>query len=306
MKEGSELISISQRITSVLNDAQRSGAPHQKLAVELRKVQEGDRKDHGVGQVDETEKTFISEFIQKLNFVLAVKKKEAAPERILKFIVSFIHYGYKKEAKRIQKLNASKMDLDDVFEINKQSDSDDNIDTVTSRFTESIILHLLHGFLSKEKMIRLRCCQLVSMLVLLMKEIELVDKEAGVRANASVALCRLLIGNHINHLSSLNKLIDLLKYDNNAEVRRAIMLGIEINVDTIPWLLERARDQDAINRKNLFFKILPKIDYKILSIEKRENLLTTGIRDRDPAVHQACIQLIANSWLKDADFNLIT
>ncbi|PVV04726.1 hypothetical protein BB560_000759 [Smittium megazygosporum] len=312
MKEGSDNIPIEVQLERIFDAAQRSGAAHQRIAVELRKIQEDKRKDSGIGPVDETEKQFLIAFIDKLNLVLAVKKKESAPERILKFIVSFIHYGYKKESKVIENKNKNSND-EDVFESKTQEN-----DTLTSRFTESIILHLLHGFLSKEKMVRLRCCQLTSMLVLLMKEIDedlyeelveclegrLRDREAGVRANAAVALCRLLIGNYSSNPESVNKLLELMRYDNNPEVRRAVMLGVELNPNTVPFLLERARDTDNVNRRNLFVKILPKINHKIFSIEKREEILSAGIHDRDQIVQKACVQLITTCWLRDADYNL--
>ncbi|PWA02507.1 hypothetical protein BB558_001408 [Smittium angustum] len=308
----------------IFSAAQTSTAVHQRLAIELRKLQEGDRTDEGVGELEESETVFIKEFISKLNLALAVKKKEPSVERIVKFVVSFVHYSYNKETKIIeaQKKGKDKKDADDMFDVepsNENNQSDDN-DTVASRFTEALILHLLLGFLAKEKMVRLRCCQLVSMLVVLLKEIDedlydelivclekrLFDKEAGVRANAAVALSRLLIGSQGESSKTVSKLLNLLKTEPNAEVRRAIILGLEINPITTPHLLGRARDEDTTNRRVLFEKVLPKLDYRILSIEKREELLSAGIRDRDPVVQQACIQMIASCWLKDAEYNLVS
>ncbi|OLY80762.1 Condensin complex subunit 3 [Smittium mucronatum] len=319
MKETETSQIIEKELCRILDSAQRNGSLHHRLVIELRKIQENKRTDNGIGEVQEFEAIFSEEFIKKLNFVLAVKKKEPSVERILKFVVAFIHYGYKKEDEAVPN-TVNMMDTDDVFEDEPSTELTNQDGTLTSRFTEELILHLLHGFLAKEKMVRLRCCQLVSMLVVLLKDIDedlyeelvnllekrLLDKEAGVRANAAIALCRLLNGDQMGNVKSLKKLSSMMKSEPNSEVRRAIMLGIDINPSTLPNLLERARDKDAINRKVLYGKVLSKVDYRILSIEKREELLISGIRDRDVGVQQACVQLIATCWLKDADYNLVS
>ncbi|OMJ15354.1 hypothetical protein AYI70_g7331, partial [Smittium culicis] len=160
---------VEKDLERILNSAQKSGSLHQRSIIELRKIQENKRTDNGVGEVQEFESVFTEEFMKKLDLALSVKKKEPAVERILKFIVSFIHYGYKKEEEFIPASN--KMDTDDVFDDDSPANSQEHVGTLTSRFTEDIILNLLRGFLSKEKMVRLRCCQLVSMLVVLLKDI---------------------------------------------------------------------------------------------------------------------------------------
>ncbi|OMH85567.1 Condensin complex subunit 3 [Zancudomyces culisetae] len=271
--------SFETEIIRIFNASQTSGSIHQKLAVELRKYQELGRKDFGVGKVGEHEDYFLDEFIELLNVVLSIKKKTEAADRIIKFVLTFIRYGFNRE---------------------------------------SLMLHLMKGFEAKEKMVRLRCCQLVSMLIVLLKEIDeeiyevlieilekrLLDKESKVRGNAAVALCRLVIGLEHEENQTVVKLCRLTRYEQSAEVRRVVMLALEPSEVTIPYLLERSRDVDKTNRKYLFSKIMSKIDYKTLSIEKREDLLMAGIRDRDAAVRQACIEMVAGCWLKSAGNDL--
>ncbi|KAJ1817983.1 chromosome condensation complex Condensin, subunit G [Coemansia sp. RSA 2598] len=187
---------------------------------------------------------------------------------------------------------------------------------MTSRFAETLIRYLLQGFQAKEKVTRMRCCQIVAMSItnlgaidedlyfeLIRKLIERVrDKESSIRVHAAVALTRLQSSDDVEVNEAL---LNLMQNDPSAEVRRAVLLNIEKNANTLPFVLERARDIDATNRKCVFVKVMTAIDYRLLSIEDRERLLVAGINDRDSGVRRACVRMVGEGWLTFAGENLL-
>ena len=67
----------------------------------------------------------------------------------------------------------------------------------------------------------------------------------------------------------------------NSEVRRSALFNIEQSKETLPLILERARDIDPYNRRSVFAKPMEELsDFRKLSIEDREKLLRYGLSDR--------------------------
>ncbi|KAJ1963954.1 chromosome condensation complex Condensin, subunit G [Dipsacomyces acuminosporus] len=319
-KPGPDTISSLRTVVpSIFDAAQRSGTGHRKHAVLLHKLQaqcvEVDRE--GLTGED----AFNKEFIRNLNKVLGVKKREASVDKVIKLVATFVQVSYEKDAQALAKAKSSNTgagagaDADDVF----AEDAGGDVDTVSSRFVELLIRYLLQGFQAKEKNTRLRCCQIVAMSVTCLGEIdedlyfELIkklaervrDKEASIRVHAAIALSKLQSGEDADGGEVTEALLSLLQHDPSSEVRRAVLLNIEKNQSTLPFILERARDVDPTNRKCLFLKVLPPIDYHLLSIEDRERLLSAGVNDRDSNVRRACIRMIGESWLTFAGQNLL-
>lgn len=88
-------------------------------------------------------------------------------------------------------------------------------------------------------------------------------------------------------------------------MRKAVLFNIEISEETLPYIIERARDADAGIRKHIYKKSMGDIDFAALSIETREDLLKNGLRDRDLGVRKACTQMLCENWLKKSDSNLL-
>ncbi|KAJ2781905.1 chromosome condensation complex Condensin, subunit G [Coemansia javaensis] len=302
--------SLRSVVPGVFDAAQRSGTGHRKHAVALYKLQ---AQCHDADQEGLTgEDAFNKEFIRNLNKILGVKKREASAEKIVKLVATFVQVSAEKDAQAA----AAKGDA-------LSAPPPPDPDTAASRFVELLIKYLLQGFQAKEKLTRLRCCQIVAMSVTSLGEIdedlyfELVrrlkerirDKEAAIRTHAAIALSKLQSGEDEDDGGSggevTDALLGLLQNDPSAEVRRAVLLNVAKTPATLPLVLERARDVDATNRKCLFLKVMPHIDYHLLSIEDRERLLAAGINDRDPNVKRACVQMIGESWLAFAGQNLL-
>ena len=146
--------------------------------------------------------------------------------------------------------------------------------------------------------------------VALLKRIH--DKEASVRMHAIYGLTRLAAevdeeeeaddsdDSDSGASGVLEKLLVLLQNDPSAEVRRSLLLNLPFTPKTLPYLLERARDQDAATRRALFARLLPNLgDFRHLSLTHREKLLRWGLRDRDDTVRKATARLFRERWIED-------
>ncbi|KAJ1921228.1 chromosome condensation complex Condensin, subunit G [Mycoemilia scoparia] len=310
---------LRENVPVIFNQAQKKGAAHRKLVLALYKLQmqcakiSDPENDSYVG-----EEAFNEEFIRNLNKLLAVKKREQCVDRSMKLIATFVQLAYEKDTQMLEELKKGKKS-DDVFGQDNEDEYEAE-ETVFSRFIEFLICYLLRGFSAKEKMVRLRCCQLVAMTITCLGEmdeslyIELVkklsdrirDKESSIRVHAAISLSKLQGSDDSAEGQAVTKrLLRLLHYDPNAEVRRAVLLNIAKTKTTLPYILERASDVDVTNRKYFFLRVLPVVDFRALSIESREKVLTAGINDRDPNVKQACVRMLGETWLQTVDQNLL-
>ncbi|KAJ2178268.1 chromosome condensation complex Condensin, subunit G, partial [Coemansia sp. RSA 551] len=308
------IASLRSVVPGIFDAAQRSGTGHRKHAVALYNLQTQCHDADSEGLTGED--AFNKEFIRNLNKILGIKKREASAEKVVKLVATFVQVSYEKDVQMLAQSKArTGADADDVFEDDEELD----VDTASSRFVELLIKYLLQGFQAKEKLTRLRCCQIVAMSVTSLGEIDeelyfdlvkrlserIRDKEAGIRVHAAIALSKLQSGEDSDGGEVTEALLGLMQDDPSAEVRRAVLLNIAKSPGTLPYVLERARDVDATNRKCLFLKVMPPIDYRLLSIEDRERLLAAGVNDRDANVKRACVRMIGESWLTFANQNLL-
>lgn len=89
-------------------------------------------------------------------------------------------------------------------------------------------------------------------------------------------------------------------------MRRVVLFNLDKTQQTIPYIIERARDVDAISRRVVFLKPMAEIeDFRILTVQQRHNLLKWGLNDRDPLVRKAATKLISTHWIRHADNNLL-
>jgi condensin complex subunit 3 len=90
------------------------------------------------------------------------------------------------------------------------------------------------------------------------------------------------------------------------EVRRAVLFNLEQTRATILFIIERARDIDAINRRCVYSRSMNEIgDFRILSIGNRERILRWGLRDRDGNVKKAAVRMFAHKWVEQANNNVL-
>ncbi|GAB1320751.1 chromosome condensation complex Condensin, subunit G [Madurella fahalii] len=308
---------LRTQITAIFRDAQRTTATHRKLAVTLRKIQEAccyeptaTKKPAAAAASDFEEDNFNTEFVRCVLRVMPIKKSEGVGEKTIRFVGLFLRHAVDKDTELLGEVDA---------------DASTMHETPGTRLTGFLMETILPLLTAKDKFVRYRSTQLISHIINSLDAIDddlfqklrsgllrrIRDKEAMVRAQAVLGLGR-LAGNPVeaepdsddsdNDASSglLEKLLEVLQNDPSADVRRSLLVNLPILPSTLPFLLERARDQDAATRRAVYSRLLPALgDFRHLSLSMREKLLRWGLRDRDENVRKAAGRLFRERWIED-------
>ncbi|KAK2623663.1 hypothetical protein QTJ16_006844 [Diplocarpon rosae] len=307
---------LRTQVSSIFRDAQRTTASHRKLVINLRKFQEAccyeptSCRTKKTGAEDFDEDQFTNEFTRCVLRIMPVKKSESVGERAIRFTGLFLRHAIEKD-------NELAQDGDD-------DDAGVLVETPSTRLTSNLMNAVLPLLTSKEKFVRYRSTQLISHIINSLEAIDddlfqllrhgllkrIHDKEAMVRVQAVLGLGR-LAGNEVEGEAAdsddeesgsglLERLLDVLQNDPSADVRRSLLVNLPILPNTLPFLLERARDQDPATRRALYSRLLPALgDFRHLSLSMREKLLRWGLRDRDENVRKAAGKLFRERWIED-------
>ncbi|RDL40937.1 ARM repeat-containing protein [Venustampulla echinocandica] len=305
---------LRTQVSSIFRDAQRTTASHRKLVINLRKIHEAccyeptSQKTKKTGAEEFDEDQFTYEFTRCVLRVMPVKKSETVGERAIRFIGFFLKHANEKD----NELAPAGEDETGIM-----------VETPSTRLTSHLMNTILPLLTAKEKFIRYRSTQLISHIINSLEAIDddlfqllrhgllkrIHDKEAMVRVQAVLGLGR-LAGNEADGEAEdsdddsgaglLEKLLELMQNDPSADVRRSLLVNLPILPSTLPFLLERARDQDAATRRALYSRLLPALgDFRHLSLSMREKLLRWGLRDRDENVRKAAGKLFRERWIED-------
>ncbi|KAI9889190.1 MAG: hypothetical protein M1814_005706 [Vezdaea aestivalis] len=306
---------LRTRICGIFGDVQRTTAGHRKLVVNLRKIQDAcssDVQPSGPGRKASAgfdEGNFNSEFTRCVLRSTIAKKSEHAGDRLVRFVGLFLKHA---------------SDRDNAHFPQAVEDDTALPETQTTRLTSLVLSTLLQLLNSKEKTIRYRATQIISHIINSLDSIDdelfgqlklsllkrIRDKESMVRVQAVLGLGR-LAGNEAEEdednddseeesAGLLDRLLEVLQNDSSADVRKALLLNLPLTPETLPFLLGRARDQDAATRRALYSRLLPALgDFRHLSLSMREKLLRWGLRDRDENVRKATSKLFRERWIED-------
>lgn len=304
---------LRTQISSIFRDAQRTTAGHRKLVINLRKIQEAccyeptSSHKNKTGAEDFDEEQFTEEFTRCVLRIMPVKKSENVGERAIRFTGLFLRHANEKDNDLVP-----------------ESDDDAMTETPSTRLTSHLMNAVLPLLMAKDKYVRYRSTQLISHVINSLDAIDddlfqllrhgllkrIHDKEAMVRVQAVLGLGR-LAGNEVEGEADdsddeesgsglLGRLLDVLQNDPSADVRRSLLVNLPILPNTLPFLLERARDQDPATRRALYSRLLPALgDFRHLSLSMREKLLRWGLRDRDENVRKAAGKLFRERWIED-------
>ncbi|RKF59134.1 Condensin complex subunit 3 [Erysiphe neolycopersici] len=306
---------LRAQITAIFSDAQRNLVGHRKLVIKIRRIQEACCYEVENGKKDFyqaegfDEEQFKNEFVRCILRILPVKKIESVGDRVIRFVGLFLRLAHENDSK-IERQN---------IDSGKQVSGTPNSRLIS--YLMDIILPLLAA---KDKSVRYRSTQLISHIINSLNTIDddlfqrlqqglqqrIYDKEAIVRAQAVLGLSRLAANDidiDLNDCDSENddegsiqKLCGVLQNDPSADVRRFLLTNMPILPNTLPFLLERARDQDQNTRRALYSRLLPALgDFRHLSLSMREKLLRWGMRDRDDNVRKAAHKLFRERWIND-------
>lgn len=241
---------------------------------------------------------------------MTIKKAESAGDKIIRFVGFFLRLASDKDNQLLGNLEA---------------DASVMPETPTTRLTSQLLEAVVPLMTAKDKVVRFRSTQLVSHTINSLDAIDddlfqkirhgllkrIRDKEAMVRSQAVLGLGR-LAGNQSEGCTNsddsnadedtglLQKLLEVLQNDPSADVRRSLLVNLPILPNTLPYLLERARDQDPPTRRAVYSRLLPALgDFRHLSLSMREKLLRWGLRDRDENVRKAAGRLFRERWIED-------
>jgi len=200
-------------------------------------------------------------------------------------------------------------------------------ETPSSRLTSYVLSLILPMLTAKDKVVRYRATEIIAHIINTLDSIDdelfqvlrmgllkrLRDKESSIRVQAVLGLGRLADEGEENDDEDsdnemagtvLEKLLDVLQNDPAAEVRRSLLLNLPFTPSTLPYLLERARDLDAMTRRALYARLLPALgDFRHLSLTFREKLMRWGLRDRDEHVRKATARLFRERWIEDCSLS---
>ncbi|KAL6921361.1 hypothetical protein ACHAPO_004934 [Fusarium lateritium] len=304
---------LRTKVCAIFRDAQRTTATHRKLVVNLRKIQEScayEPTNPDQSQLDEfDEDAFNREFIRCVGKIMPIKKSESVGEKSIRFTGLFLQHASAKD-------NELLGDIDEDASVMPE--------TPSTRLIAQLLEAILPLLTAKDKVVRFRSTQLISNIINSLDAIDddlfqklrhgllkrIRDKEAMVRSQAVLGLGR-LAGNQTEGCTNsddsddddtglLEKLLEVLQHDPNADVRRSLLVNLPILPETLSVLLERARDQDAATRRAVYSRLLPALgDFRHLSVKMREKLLRWGIRDRDENVRKAASRLFRERWIED-------
>lgn len=318
--------SLVAGIPTYFQEAQHSVANHRKNAVALHRIhaqcaaitEETPKGTKLVG-----EKEFNNAFLMCLNRVLHIKKGVAQADRCLKFVATYASYAQTQFRAAARKAAGNKPDEPVV------DDDEEEEDTPATRFVAILLKHAIKGFPAKNKNVRLRCCQVVALLINGLESLDddlyqvlldallvrIKDKESPVRVQAIVALAKLQSGDEDEDQEPLDddetmtaessrnvrrQLVETLRTDPSAEARRAAVFNLPVTDATLPFILERLRDTDSVNRRCVYLGSLntglAQPGAAELSSEQLDAIVKTGLGEREETVKRACKKLIS-AWV---------
>ncbi|SPO20133.1 related to Condensin complex subunit 3 [Ustilago trichophora] len=336
------LLALHASIPPIFQQAQHSLANHRKNIVSLHRIHlkvstiiepASDGRVRPIG-----EKAFNEVFVGCVDRVLPIKKGVPNADRICKFVAGYVTYAqeqFRLQA-RAEKAAAKKAAGEAEDE---EDDDEEEEDTTATRFTSLLLKHLLKGSVSKNKNVRLRCCGCIALLINGLEAVDeklfqtlksfllnrAKDKESPVRVQAVIALTKLQTADDDEDEDSQDikqALIETLRFDPSAEVRRAALFNLNPNKENIPLLLERLRDVDPINRRCVFLGSLSMLlktqsaglegsassqagpSRLGLDIDAAGEVIRIGMGEREPSVKRAA-QKIITAWFDACGSDLV-
>ncbi|KAJ1513296.1 hypothetical protein HMI55_005731 [Coelomomyces lativittatus] len=132
------------------------------------------------------------------------------------------------------------------------------------------------------------------------------DKEPLVRKEIVSAMSILQTAEGDEDTDSIwHTLAELLQYDPSPIVRRSALASVPLNPQTLPSIISRCSDVDSMTRK-VAYKVIAEhyATFDDLSSSFCISILNYGLKDNDPSVQEACLELI-DKWISDSPLDLI-
>ncbi|TIB76916.1 hypothetical protein E3Q23_01567 [Wallemia mellicola] len=283
-----------ETLIDAFTQSQKTLSNHNKNHINLRKY----HKQILESEDEKAYTTFVKAFIGSITRTFEYPKSKAYADRVIAFATTYLSYSNAKDTEEAgQELEESPAMM----------------------LTSDILRHLLKGFNAKDKYVRFRCVQVSNLIISVLGAMDedlfdalldatlerMNDKETNIRQQATLALCKLQASDD-DRGSIAKSLKAAITTDPTAAVRKTAVMNVFPTQDTVPALLTRARDVDPATRKAVFegSKLSEALkDVRSIRLSPRENLIRTGLGDRDPTVKKACVNLLS-AWIDRADKNI--
>lgn len=300
---------IYKLMLCVFIDAQANVLSHRKLLAVLQHLW------NKLKELDEVDQ-FTRFFNKMINRILPVKKGEKSADRLVKFVAQVVSDITKTEENKGEKKKEKDIENEDDDDGDEDEDDDDDDekdeeDDDASFFVKTVIEHLLRGIHARDKTVRYRVTQMLALTVRFLTELDsdmyeslvetltdrLTDRETSVRIQAVDAL--LQFQGYGSHAGEISKLLLAMLNDSAAEVRRAVVLNLQQDSNTVPEILSRSRDVSTINRRLIYTRTAREVGVRNMEADQIQELLTNGLSDRDSLVKEAAVQLVTEHWLEE-------
>ncbi|CAL8469060.1 g8601 [Coccomyxa elongata] len=186
-------------------------------------------------------------------------------------------------------------------------------------FVEDVLTHLVSLAEAEDKVVRLRVCQLLQLIINNQADEEaalsedladslletmlarLRDKQPAIRCQAALALARLADPGEAGDFGEdqvTASYLKLLSTEKNKDVRKAVLHSLSAARCSLPEILNRTRDISDEVRKMAYAAVRDRIPLEFLSLEQRACLIRRGLGDRKPAVRDCAVALMCH-WLNE-------
>ncbi|XP_058187626.1 uncharacterized protein LOC131304416 [Rhododendron vialii] len=265
---------LAQKIARVFDETRSSNATH------IRKLKDLSALRSSLSSSSPAR--FLSAFSKTLTPIFDFPRRVASAERIVRFVASFAVTPDSKNA------------------------------SLSDSFLEDFLRFLLGATAAANKTARFRACQIISEIIMRLPDdaevsnevwdevIECmksraVDKVPVIRTFAVRSLSRFV--NDSENVDILDLFLELLPLEQNAEVRKAIVLSLPPSKATSTPIINCTLDVSESVRKAAYCVLASKFPLQSLSIKLRTVILQRGLADRSAAVTKECLKLLKEDWL---------
>ncbi|RKP00712.1 hypothetical protein CXG81DRAFT_19368 [Caulochytrium protostelioides] len=305
---------VQQVVSQLFAEAVSSGTSHRKNARKLRKLhrQCAQRRREDPQRPDDLAEAVWQCVLQ----IIAAKQDAVETARAFRFLTAYLTL-----------LNH------DAPPASGDAPEEERDATLSAMLVETLLTRAMLGLEARDKHVRRRVCEVISLLLAHLSEItdatdaalteglavRATDKEASVRAKALLALAKLVTGDGdgdgdrdgdadrdagddlARGADPILERITQAHNDKSPLVRRMVCAVLEPSPRHLPYLMQFTRDREASVRAVAFARLVaaPRL-HDHLTRSQRDDLLARSLSDRDTAVKKQGLKLFFEAWLPRA------
>ncbi|XP_038906520.1 condensin complex subunit 3 [Benincasa hispida] len=263
---------LPQKIAKILDEARSSNATHNRKLKELCALRSKSKSPF----------EFFTAFSKTLIPLFNFHRRIASAERVIRFISLFA------------------------------TSKDPKFASLSDDFLEEFLQFLLVASCAANKSARFRACQIVSEIIMRLPDDAEVSNEVWdrvidhmkLRVQDKVPLIRMFAVRALSRFANdsengdiLNLFLEVITMEQNAEVRKTILLSFPPSNATLQVIIDCTLDVSESVRKAAYCVLANKFPLQSLSIKQRTIILQRGLADRSQAVSKECLKLMTDEWL---------